>query len=341
MILAQGTLSILDATATCYKRIWCIYEVYISTVQQCSDGYMFDVYTVAPNGESIGLTDGFVAADGTSKPARRKRHREQYFPFELIEKAMEIELQTAQASEEGDRRCILNVISQQADLSASPPTQHDNYDVLNFSLQGRFAAASLVKVVTLGKDLSNHTRALTNSRLKRLSLHFGEDTKAVSDEAVKQIADSLPYSTLEVLITSFASCNKLSNQSALAFSAALEKMSLLQELDLRFSCGPKIQADGFAAVCRALHFSASTLKEVRLEFNSQVLQAETARTFCAALSKLRKLEHLAFNVDGCRFSQDATSILEQYFATRTDLTPFIENSGSYFKLSACSAALRP
>ena len=54
--------------------------------------YFFDIYTYDPSQrEAIGITEGFIAADGTGpKQARRKRHRESRFPFELIMKAFDL-----------------------------------------------------------------------------------------------------------------------------------------------------------------------------------------------------------------------------------------------------------
>ena len=57
-----------------------------------SERYLFDIYTNEnPDArEAVGITDGIAAVDGTGpKQARRKRHREWRFPFELIQKALE------------------------------------------------------------------------------------------------------------------------------------------------------------------------------------------------------------------------------------------------------------
>ena len=53
--------------------------------------YFFDIYTNDPQmTEAVGIAEGFIAADGTGpKQARRKRHRESRFPFELIQRAFD------------------------------------------------------------------------------------------------------------------------------------------------------------------------------------------------------------------------------------------------------------
>lgn len=66
----------------------------VQHVQQISgsERYLFDIYTNEnPDArEAVGITDGIAAVDGTGpKQARRKRHREWRFPFELIQKALE------------------------------------------------------------------------------------------------------------------------------------------------------------------------------------------------------------------------------------------------------------
>ena len=82
------------------RRVWCIYETYISTLEQSGAGrrYLFDIYTNEneEKNEAVGITDGLCAADGTgSKQARRKRHREWRFPFDLIQKALATQLFSA------------------------------------------------------------------------------------------------------------------------------------------------------------------------------------------------------------------------------------------------------
>jgi len=63
-----------------------------TTVTSAGGGYLFDIYTNEnqDSSEAVGITDGVAHADGTGpKQARRKRHREWRFPFELIQKALE------------------------------------------------------------------------------------------------------------------------------------------------------------------------------------------------------------------------------------------------------------
>jgi hypothetical protein len=67
-------------------------HTYIVQYISGSERYLFDIYTNEnPDArEAVGITDGIAAVDGTGpKQARRKRHREWRFPFELIQKALE------------------------------------------------------------------------------------------------------------------------------------------------------------------------------------------------------------------------------------------------------------
>ena len=68
---------------------------------------------------------------------------ERQFPYELILKALTIQIEDAEASVEADRVHILNTIigKSTADLNDNPPTSHDKYTELNDSLKSIFAAS--------------------------------------------------------------------------------------------------------------------------------------------------------------------------------------------------------
>ncbi|CAE7395461.1 Trim71 [Symbiodinium pilosum] len=294
---AAGTVSILDSGAVCYTRVWCIYETYVSTLKQADgqeglDGlsYFFDIYTNDPQmTEAVGIAEGFIAADGTGpKQARRKRHRESRFPFELIQRAFDIRVEHADASRESDRRMILNSIAQMDDLAAEPALEHEAYDVLNDILHGRFAAASFVKAASVGVDLMRHAEALSRSRLPQLALHFGGDCqKTLTDANVALLARSLPCESLQDLFLGCQGCRQLSDASAVALGAALGKLTRLRRLELRLSTGPTISDEGLVALAAGLHSGPSMLESLALDISGQKGITEDG---CSSLA--RSLEHL-------------------------------------------------
>ncbi|CAE7298463.1 abpC, partial [Symbiodinium necroappetens] len=276
---AAGTVSIVDRDAVCYTRVWCIYETYISTLKQVTgekglDGltYYFDIYTYDPKQkDAIGIAEGFIAADGTGpKQARRKRHRESRFPFELITKAFDIRVEHAEATRESDRRMILNSIAQAADLSRAPALEHEGYAALNDVLHGRFAAASFVKAAAIGTNLSRHAAALSRSRLHQLTLHFGGDCqKNLKDEHVVLLACSLPVESLQDLFLGFQGCRQLSDVAAVALGSALGSLTRLRRLELRLSSGPQLSDEGVGALAAGLHGGSSTLESLNLDISAQ------------------------------------------------------------------------
>jgi len=289
---AAGTVSILDRDAVCYTRVWCIYETYISTLKQVTgekglDGltYYFDIYTYDPKQkDSIGIAEGFIAADGTGpKQARRKRHRESRFPFELIMKAFDIRVEHADASRESDRRMILNSIAQAADLTQAPAFEHEGYAALNDVLHGRFAAASFVKAASVGTNLSRHAAALSRSRLHQLTLHFGGDCqKNLKDEHVALLACSLPFESLQDLFLGFQGCRQLSDVSAVALGSALGSLTRLRRLELRLSSGPQLSDEGVGALAAGLIGGSSTLESLNLDISAQSRITEAS---CSSLAR--------------------------------------------------------
>lgn len=289
---AAGTVSIVDRDAVCYTRVWCIYETYISTLKQVTgekglDGltYYFDIYTYDPKQkDAIGIAEGFIAADGTGpKQARRKRHRESRFPFELITKAFDIRVEHAEATRGSDRRMILNSIAQAADLSRAPALEHEGYAALNDVLHGRFAAASFVKAAAIGTNLSRHAAALSRSRLHQLTLHFGGDCqKNLKDEHVVLLACSLPVESLQDLFLGFQGCRQLSDVAAVALGSALGSLTRLRRLELRLSSGPQLSDEGVGALAAGLHGGSSTLESLNLDISAQSRITEAS---CGSLAR--------------------------------------------------------
>mmetsp|Transcript_16418 Transcript_16418/g.29159 ORF Transcript_16418/g.29159 Transcript_16418/m.29159 type:complete len:592 (+) Transcript_16418:31-1806(+) len=326
MRLARGLLSVLDAGAICYRRIWCIYEIHVANVEQTEtesgSPYLFDVYTVGADagrsgsggGGAIGITDGYVAADGTGeKQARKKRHREWKFPFELVQKALDIDIQTALASEERDRLSILNSIAGAADLSGCPPAAHENYDRLNSVLHGRFVAASWVRAAELQLEMSRHSVALAASQLRRLALHFGGGClETLQDAAVTLLAESLP-TTLESLFLGFAGCRKLTDAAAVSLAASLPGLTKLRDLELRFATGAKITDLGCCALAEGITPRADTLQQLHLDFTGNPSLTDAA---CASLAEsllqLKALRQVWLSLGGCKqVSKEARAMLEE------------------------------
>lgn len=299
MRLCKGTVSVLDPGAVCYSRVWCIFEIFISIGDRppSDTDYLYDVYTSGLDGRytetsgvtAVGITDGYVPADGSVKErARKKRHRELRFPWELQLRALAVELQTAQASQDADRRQILNSIAGAADLTLEPPTEHPAYDSLNAMLRGRFAAASVVKAVERGHDVGLLGRLLAASGLATVSLHFGgESRKVLGDHVVELLARSLPP-RLEQLFLGFAGCLLLTDASARAVAAQLPpRAATMRTLALRFTACKSITGEGIDALAAGV-CTLRNLRHIELDFQQCRLPASAGVLIAEALGDLER-----------------------------------------------------
>jgi hypothetical protein len=95
MRLAEGTVSVIDADATCFTRTWCCAEIWsalqiIAESEGESDSYKYDMYTMRGD-NAVGITDGFAQVD--MKRAKHwwstnKYQRERFFPVTLGRRAL-------------------------------------------------------------------------------------------------------------------------------------------------------------------------------------------------------------------------------------------------------------
>eukprot|EP00928_Gymnodinium_smaydae_P046132 TRINITY_DN30732_c0_g1_i1.p1 TRINITY_DN30732_c0_g1~~TRINITY_DN30732_c0_g1_i1.p1 ORF type:complete len:500 (+),score=80.49 TRINITY_DN30732_c0_g1_i1:104-1603(+) len=120
--MAKGTVVVVDKAAQIFNRVWCLSEM-LASVQRCDlqreRPFLFDVYTCQEGmRRAVGLTTGIAACD-TDMSAKLTRERQ--FPLQLLERAMEVNVQRAQARSEEERRCILNsLLNEYSSFEAQP-----------------------------------------------------------------------------------------------------------------------------------------------------------------------------------------------------------------------------
>ena len=210
-------------------------QVYVSLAEDSKLKY--EVYTahkhtyVDYKGENpeerlaVGMTDGPVAVDGTEAPAEDKAVREVHFPLAVATTALATNLQGAKASQEDDRRRILNTIVGRSDeLLAMPLASHPKYDELNNTLRGRFAAATLGPLLKAEKPIEVCLKALRSSGMRALSLNF-KGCPGFS-AAATQVFESLPEGVVALDLT------RAGIESAgVQLAAALPKYKSLTKLE--------------------------------------------------------------------------------------------------------------
>ncbi|CAE8603749.1 unnamed protein product [Polarella glacialis] len=340
MCLADCLLLILDnvGPAMPFTRVWCAYELFMALIDEDRKKKPLLLDTVAhTKAGTFVLTDGFTDAEAKVRdagfPAEAeacKSLRELCFPIHVLEKGMNLRLQEAQASEEADRRHILNSVvgKQLHELDEAPPLEHENYTEVNAQLGSRFAVACFEPAFKKGSPSLRLSvaRALQADPWRRqLVLNIGNIPKErqaaafgvcmaglpanlqdlsliwksfAADSNLAALAEKLPIS-LHQLRLSFKECWEISDA---AVAALAEKLPIsLHQLELSFAYCSQISDAGVAALAEKLPIS---LHQLQLDFTGckQISDAGVA----ALAEKLPiSLHQLQLYFEGCEKVSDA------------------------------------
>ena len=209
---------------------------------------------------AIGITDGV----GWSGDLREKLDREKLFPLALLKAGLQVNLESAKASVDEDRVKILNTIAGRADaeLKQPPCESHDGYEILNYTLAGRFAAAALHPLVDHGESeeeaLCLCLERLKSSGMKSLDLSFqdcGRFDRAMAGRVFGSLPDSLENLNMHM--------GGLRDEHCEALGAAIKASTTLTTLDLRIN---DIGDDGAFAIAEVLKVNTS-LTSISLTYN--------------------------------------------------------------------------
>ena len=144
-----GTVAILDSKTLPFTRIWCVLESFISTDGESkASGKFYDLAAwIQVGGQVCGDQEvppqGILQLDlGDGTFADRAEDSDvsfAVFPTQVARRGFGIDLLSAKASRESDRRSILHFIAGTAEKAAAgdPPEEHPNYDALNFAVRNR------------------------------------------------------------------------------------------------------------------------------------------------------------------------------------------------------------
>ncbi|CAE8596818.1 unnamed protein product, partial [Polarella glacialis] len=272
MCLADCLLLILDnvGPAMPFTRVWCAYELFMALIDEDRKKKPLLLDTVAhTKAGTFVLTDGFTDAEAKVRdagfPAEAeacKSLRELCFPIHVLEKGMNLRLQEAQASEEADRRHILNSVvgKQLRELDEEPPLEHANYTEVNARLGSRFALACFRPAIMKGSARRlGVARALQADRWQReLVLDIDKWPKERQATAFEVFVAGLPEG-LKHLMLAWREFAADSNLAALA-----EKLPIsLQQLQLNFDGCEEISDAGVAALAGKLPIS---MQQLQLDF---------------------------------------------------------------------------
>jgi len=260
MNATEGVISVIDKNCKYYTRVWCLWELFLALERSRSsssgDGnhHLIDIYAVNKDGCAVGLTAGPVEVDkyrhskDTSKSSEKRtmhydgkdslifhKHpcnklewselravRQCHFDFPVLFPALDIHMESSNASMEEDARRIMNCIVQYNTdgniidnvriHEAEALTSHSGYSYVNALLKG-FVAGKVY-------------RSALESAARKPS---GEAEK----EQLKKVQAALSASPIEFLCVSFSGCKAFKIRDALQFFESLP--SSLRHLDLDYS----------------------------------------------------------------------------------------------------------
>ena len=246
------TLSILDSGGVVFTRIWCILEVYLALIY--ADKWKNDdsvevwaVYTAFKNKhlnqdrDAVGIVNGGATSDKNNLVSSQ---REAHFPFELITKSLNLEVEHAKASYESDRVHILNAIvhgEKCENFDALPPEDCAAYETLNNAVRGAFASSQGILKRTISQQnskvwpqlVSCLSKASTEDGMKFYfdeGLDIGWDDMTPS-QAVELISH-LPKEIGQLLISS---ASRFGSSFAVALGEWMKNSVNLKRLDLELS----------------------------------------------------------------------------------------------------------
>lgn len=269
--LSEGTVSILDPRATCYTRVWCCFEIFVTL--EIGDGQqLYDIYTVVEDSDplfAVGICDGFAEADkvnGMGNAPHVKMVRESKFPMSIAKDVMAVNLHKASATVHADKVHILNKIVGNPNLNEEPPEEHENYHNLNHKLAGHFAYATWRLALEAGEPMEMYCNMLARSKIRELHFSLGGCAQ-FTDQAATELSQSLPDTT-EILTVALGT-TPCGDRALVSLGEAFGRMKCLRELRIKVrdkGFHREFSSEAFAGLVRNLR--TDFLTELQLIWNS-------------------------------------------------------------------------
>ena len=131
MQLCDGVVVVLDGKATPFTRVWCCFEFAVVVL---GEKLLLDFATVH-NGKPQLLTEGLASEE--DRPWK-KVDREKRFPLRVMEKGYDIQIESAQATRDEDKRNIMNSITKKP-LDSTPDPSDEAFSRVNRTLRSMLA----------------------------------------------------------------------------------------------------------------------------------------------------------------------------------------------------------
>jgi hypothetical protein len=200
---SRGTVVIVDHTATCFSRLWCVYEIYSSLLLSKHEKYTFDLYTAFPHRveglvggvekrAAVGITDGMIPVDFN---AEAKWSRQSHFPAKRLDLGITFDCRKGRASFKLDEERIHRAIGD------------DHKTTLNNRVHGVIAASLLRRVLETKtnnheegneRKASQYLDAFEKGKVRKLSLFMG-DSPADTQENIMMVLGKLDSKECKLL----------------------------------------------------------------------------------------------------------------------------------------------
>lgn len=212
--ICRGMVLLLDGRGEALKRIWCVFEMFtaisrpnltfdisIAMETPISMTWLLGGKKISHTGKSLLITpagllfeEQRVEAEYHGSGYRMRADREAHVPLGLIEKAMDIDVRTAEAQQCHDKRRILNSIAGVPlhHMDKEPPDSHQRYDLVNNRMRAVFAKAGWLGAVRNSRNAGVRTFLQSMSR---------DESNPFMEFAIPSL-DNLNSDTLRELATS-------------------------------------------------------------------------------------------------------------------------------------------
>jgi len=270
--IASGQLLALDPEATAFGRSWCLWELSVGAVEL---GRPLDIATCDKYAHAGLLTHSLTEAEEKLEKKsvglgyRARSHRQANFQLDIVAHGLEIKVQSSQATEEVDRRRILNSILQRKVLTEAPWALHGNYDKLNCRVRAQFAKAMWDQALETDAQAVDSRLGLPKALKddvwsEHLALNFNASQR-MDDQQLSLIAGSIPKQVLKLELQLFG-CSQLTNDGLEDLARNLPEQ--LKTLTLNFQFCTALGQTGLDALAASL---PSALSSLRLNLDSAVL----------------------------------------------------------------------
>mmetsp|Transcript_68090 Transcript_68090/g.134348 ORF Transcript_68090/g.134348 Transcript_68090/m.134348 type:complete len:881 (-) Transcript_68090:111-2753(-) len=152
-----GTILLCDEAVTPLSRVWCVFELHLTMALRHGDFpgqtkslHFLDVACSLPR-----VDDAIDPAAAMLQDALDGNFVELsdppgvFFPLEVARCGTQVDIATAKASQERDKRTILNYVTKhKVDAEGIPPESHVCYDKLNDFVHNIFASAELYRLAS-------------------------------------------------------------------------------------------------------------------------------------------------------------------------------------------------